>query len=334
MKFIRKYFMNNIQTSLSFVLTLLLFLGIAIFEQTSQKEFSALAVNASILGIIALGQTIVILIGGIDFSMQWVLAAAAISMSHIYIGSILSLSEMPLGFILLIALLIATAIGSLNGIGVAYFGINPMIMTFAINALVYGVLLAWTNGISGKIAPPEIKEFLNQSIGPIPVIAYIWFIIIVLATFMLSFTKLGRKIYAVGSNEMAARCSGIRVKRIKLMAYCLSGFMAGVGGILMSGQLGTSSLNMSENVTIQSVLAVMLGGTAISGGKGNYLKSVLGAIMLTEIMYIFSCLSVHTGVQKTLLGVILLVAVVLSSLVGNRKRNTPHFVDYESLRMR
>ena len=320
MKYIRKCVLNNIQTSVSLVVVLLLFLLFAIFGHTNKAEFNALAVNASILGIIALGQTLVILIGGIDFSMQWVLAAAAISMSHIYIDSILSLSEMPLGFILLIAMLISTAIGCLNGIGIAYFGINPMIMTFAINALVYGVLLAWTNGISGKFVPPEIKDFLNQSIGPIPVITYIWIGIIILATFMLSSTKLGRKIYAVGSNEMAALCAGIRVKRIKLMAYCLSGLMAGVGGILMSGQIGISSLNMSENVTIQSVLTVMLGGTAISGGKGNYLKSVLGAILLTEIMYLFSCLSVHTGVQKMLLGIILLVAVVLSSLVGNRKR--------------
>ncbi len=279
----------------------------------NSRELSSIATDAAILGIIALGQTFVMLVAGIDFSVQWLLCAAAICVSNIYIKSILALSEIPLFLILLIVLAGSTLIGCFNGIGVAYFGINPMIMTFGVNVLIHGALLAYTNGISGLFMPPEIKDFLNHSWGPLPILVYIWAGLTVAATLMLSGTTFGRRIYAVGRNPLAAYYSGIRVKRIKMFAYCISGFTAGLGGILMAASIGRSYLGMGDNTIVQSILAVTIGGTAISGGRGSYIGSVIGVITLTALMHIFSKLSVHAGIQHLALGVILMFTIVITS---------------------
>lgn len=304
----KKNALSLICAFLCIIFTILVF-GIGITPKNLINLFN----QAAILGILALGQTVTILVGGIDFSMHWISCSAAIMLSQIYISSTLALSEIPPIIIIVIAIAVSSFIGLVNGVGIAYFDINPMIMTFAINALVHGVLLAWTNGISGKIIPPELKTFTSQSILGMPVLVCVWLIIIIISVIILNLSTIGRKLYAVGSNEIAAECSGIRIKRIKLVAYTFSGFIAGLGGILMAANLGTSSLFMSDDVTLQTIFVVLIGGTPITGGKGGYLGTVMGTILLVEIMYIFSSLKIYTGVQKILLGLILFGFIVTSA---------------------
>ncbi len=279
----------------------------------SSKQLRDLATSAAILGIVALGQMLVIFVGGIDFSMQWLLCSSGILITKLYVSNMLSQTGLPIIALLLIVLAASTAVGCLNGVGIAYFSINPIIMTFCTNVLLHGIMLAWTNGISGQFAPPEITNFLNQSWGGIPVLVYIWAIITVAATFILLKTTFGRKLYAISFNQRAAYYSGIRLKKIKMAAYCISGFVAGLGGILMAANEGRSYLGMGDNMIIQSILVVFIGGTSLGNNRGNYIGTVIGTIALTLLAFLLTKLHIPSGFERMIFGVILMATLIATS---------------------
>ena len=144
-----------------------------------------------------------------------------------------------------------------------------MIMTFGMNVIIQGGLLAVTHGMPGNYAPKVLQSAVLGSVGGIPNILLIWLFIIVIVTVVLCKTPFGRKIYAVGNSTTVSYYSGIKVKRVKMMAYCISGFSAALGGILMASKVGQSYLGMGDAVMFQTIAAVAIGGTSMAGGSGS-----------------------------------------------------------------
>lgn len=292
----------------SVILTCILFLIVKIPKNSSTAFFDDIA----ILGIVSLGQLVVMISGGIDFSLQGIYCGSAIVMSHIYINSVLALSEVPAWVMLLILVTGAALIGMVNGFLISRFSINPLIVTFAMNTLLIGIIYAYTNGITGRIAPPSFKEFVDITILGIPIILIFWLFMVGVIAIILKKTVAGRILYATGTNRISAQLSGINVNRVTVLSYTVSGAFAGLAGMLACANNGYSTLTMADNVTIHTLLVVLLAGTSVFGGRGKAHKTIFGALILTDITYIFRLIPIHSGLQNITFGVLLLTLSVFS----------------------
>ena len=290
------------------VLTGILFFVVGVPKTGTTSFFDDIA----ILGIVSLGQLFVMISGGIDFSLQGIYSASAILMSHIYMNSARASSEVPSLVIILIILAGAALIGMINGFLIARFNINPLIVTFAMNTLIIGIMYAYTNGITGRIAPPAFKEFVDITIFKIPLILIFWLVMVLVIAAVLKKTVSGRILYATGANRNSAYLAGINVKRVTVLSYTVSGVFAGLAGMLACANNGYSTLTMADNVTIQTLLVVLLSGTSVFGGTGKAYKMIFAALIITDITYIFRLIPVHAGIQNIALGVMLLTLCVFS----------------------
>ncbi len=308
---LRLFVQANKSILLSYACALLIFVAITLVSPgfASGRHIRILVIDAAVLGMIALGQTFVIIIGGIDISIPWTVTGTAFFLSLFTSGH-----DAGLGLIVPVLLAGATCIGLLNGLGIAYLDIPPIIMTLGMNSVLLGGLLGITRGRPGGDAPPTIQWMANGNLGPIPVIALIWLVAIVLATIVLRKTSFGRQLYFIGNSESVARFSGVDVRSRKLIVYSLSGFMAGVGGMLLAGRIGQSYLGMGDPYLFQSVIVVVLGGASILGGSGQYIGTVAGAFILTIVNGLLPVFNIPTSAQQIVYGVVLFVAVLLTSI--------------------
>ena len=169
-------------------------------------------------------------------------------------------------------------------------------MTLGMNSVLLGGLLGITGGRPGGETPPFIQWMANGSAGRIPVILILWIAATAVGTIALRKTAFGRQLYFIGNSESVARFSGVDVRSRKLIVYCLSGFTAGMGGILLAGRIGQSYLGMGDPYLFQSVIVVVLGGASILGGSGQYIGTVAGAFILTIVNGLLP------GVQHSYLG--------------------------------
>jgi ribose transport system permease protein len=306
------FFQSNKAIILSYSCALLIFIIISIVTPgfAGPRHIRIILIDASIVGLIALGQTFVIITGGIDISIPWTLNSAAIFLTLLSGGR-----DSGLGLIIPLILVGTTFVGLLNGLGIAYLDIPPIIMTLGMNSVLLGGLLGITGGRPGGNTPPFIQWLANGSAGPVPTIVIFWVVAIVIATVILRKSVFGRQLYFIGNNETVARFSGVDVRSRKLIVYCLSGLTSGIGGILLAGRIGLSYLGMGDPYLFQSVIVVVLGGASIMGGSGQYLGTVAGAFILTIVNGLLPVFNIPTSAQQVLYGVVLFLAVLLTSLL-------------------
>lgn len=293
-------------SAVSIVLALVLFLVLGLPKKLTISYIDDIA----IVGIVSLGQLIVMINGGIDFSMQGIYCASAIMMSHIYHESSLSNINLPVILIFLMILCVATLIGAINGIMISRFNINPMIMTFTMNALLDGILYAYTSGISGKIAPPAFKIFINKTVIGVPILLIFWILITVILALFFKKTTTGRQMLATGTNKAACQLSGFNVNRITTISYALSALFASIAGMMACANNGTSMLSMADNVTIQSLVIAVAAGASVFGGKGSVYLTLVGAFAYTSLNYIFRLFPIHSGVQDIIIGLLLMLMIL------------------------
>lgn len=320
MEALKRSFRRNNTIYISYCTAIIMFLVVSVFrpEFASIGHIKIMMIDAAILGILATGQTFVILVGGIDLSIQWNMCAAGIMVSMLYKSW--GLAENQVIWLVLLCLVTTVLIGFINGFGIAYLGINPMIMTFGINTIIQGIVVGLTSGtLPGGYAPDNLEALALGDVAGVPNMVLIWLLIIVVISVILAFTPYGRKIYAIGNNETVSYYSGVNVKRVKMFAYAISGFFAGVGGILFTGRIGQSYLGMGDFVLFQTIAVVAIGGTSMIGGKGNYIGTVSGALILTILNGLLSAFLIPASVQQILYGLTLLVAVFLSAGKKNKK---------------
>lgn len=262
---------------------------------------------AAFLGIISAGQTLVILSGGegIDLSIGAVVTLAAILTFRINDGQ----NEL-VPAAMAVALLSGTFIGLLNGIGVALLKVPPLVMTLGMAGVVQGLILAITQGeMIGDTAPVMGRYISAPLVLGIPGVIFIWFILAGLLWLLLERSAYGKQLYGIGVNRVTSRLSGVRVPIVVIITYTLSGLLAAFGGFMLLGFTQTVFMNLGGPYLFPSVAAVVVGGTALSGGKGSYWGTMAGALVLTLITSLLTTMQLPEAFRQITLGVILLVLI-------------------------
>ena len=298
-------------------LAVFVFVSVARPAFAGPAHLSFLLLTASYIGIVALGQTFVIIGGGIDLSIPWTLNMAATLLTAIAAGR-----DMGLVVAIPVVYCLAAAIGLVNGVGIALLGIPPIVMTLAMNVAIEGGLLALLGGTPTS-APPHLIVFLaTGSAGAIPMGVIIWASLALIATAALSLMTFGRFLYAIGTNRSVAAVSGVNVARVEIITYVISGLSAATAGILLTGFVGQSYLGLGDPYLFASVAAVAIGGASILGGSGHYLGSIAGALTLTVLAGLLPILNLDPGWLEVAYGIAILITVGLASLRRPLDRST------------
>lgn len=263
---------------------------------------------ASFLGVIATGMMMVILLGQIDLSVPWtVTAGAMMACAATAYGAGGSLFAIPFG------IACGASIGLLNGLAVAYLRIPSMIITLATNAVVQGLMVVYTGGFSPQDSASQAMRFLatGYTIPSVPNGVLVWFAVGVLAVFLLTRTTFGRSLYATGNRERAAYMSGIDTRRVTVLAFVISGSLSALGGVLLAGYASKASQSMGDAYLLPSIAAVVLGGTHVLGGKGTYLGTVAGVILITLLQSILSVMQIEEAGRQLIYGVVIIGMLLL-----------------------
>ena len=266
------------------------------------------AVLAAFIGIVALGQTFVIIGGGIDLSVPWVLNAGAVLVTMMARGQ-----DGPLLWAVPLVLAAGAMVGMVNGLGIGLFGVPPIIMTLAVNVILQGSILVYTGGAPTPSAPHLLQFLAVGRIGPLPVVLVIWIVLAAAASVLLSKTAFGRYLYAVGTSRTVAEFSGVPTLRTTVLAFTLSGFSAALAGILLTGYSAQAYLGMGDPYLFTSIAAVAIGGASILGGSGHYIGTVAGALVLTVLTGLLPALNLSNGALLIVYGAVILITVSLAS---------------------
>lgn len=270
--------------------------------------------RAAYLGIIALGQFCVILLGRIDLSMPWTMAAAAI------LGTAAAASTGIDGIAVPVGILVGMAVGLVNGLGVALLRVPAMIFTLGINSVLLGMMALFTGG---GFAPGDNATAFMSVLGvgttaglPNPV--WIWAALALAVAVLHRRTIYGRVAYALGRSEVAAYLSGNRTRLTLVTAFVICGFCAGLGGMLVAGYAGKAAQSMGDPFLLPSIAAVVLGGTSVLGGRGTVTGTVIGVLLITLLGSILSVAQIFEGGRL----VIYSLAILAMLLVYGRERKT------------
>jgi ribose transport system permease protein len=269
---------------------------------------------AAFLGIISAGQTLVIISGGegIDLSIGAVVTLAAILTYRINDGQ--NAMVLPA---LAAALAAGTAVGFVNGIGVAALRVPPLVMTLGMAGVVQGLILSYTQGnMVGNTAPIMSTYISRPLLFGIPGVVFIWLLLALAMWLLLERSRYGKQLFAIGVNRTTARLSGVRVPRMVVLTYALSGLLAAFGGFVLLGFTEVVFLNLGGPYLFPSVAAVVVGGTAIAGGKGSYFGTMAGALVLTLITSLLTAVQMENAFRQIILGATLLVLI---SLYGRQR---------------
>ncbi len=254
------------------------------------------------LAILAASQTLTMITGGIDLSVGMVASMSAYVMA----------TQAPAEGVIaasILALVVATVIGLVNGIGVGIFRVHPLIMTLGMSLVVLGLLTVYQRIVigSGTRVPDEILWLgARTSFGWIPNSLLIFIPLAAVILFGLRRSGFGRLLYAIGDNEFAARLAGVRVWQVLLVLYLISGLLAGIAGLIYAGLTQTATGTLVEVYVLPSVAAAVIGGTSIYGGRGGYAGSIVGAVILTVLTTLLTVLQMPEAARQILFGAIVL----------------------------
>lgn len=281
---------------------------------------------AALIAIVAIGQTFVIQQGGLDLSLP-----GAVTLGALLASSLGTDPAIGLPLAIAIAILGTSLFGLLSGIIVAVFGLPPLVVTIATNALLVGAVQAISGGFSGQ-SDPNLSAFAISKLWGIPVLAVIALVIVTVVQVVLKLTRVGRRFELVGENPRSADIIGIPVRRYVISAYWLASALAASAGVLLAGLLRTPTLTAGDTYLLPSIAAVVLGGTALTGGRGSLVGTALGALFLAQLTQLVQTFTTLTAVQNIVQALIIGVGIVAQLQLGGsssrlkglvRKRSTP-----------
>lgn len=295
---------------LTFLVAFLLFAFVSVVKPgyANVANIRVLSISIAILGLTALGQTLPILTGGMDLSIPWMFCIGGYLCAALTGGD-----NGKLLYAVPAVLIVGLVMGTFNGFGIAFVGIAPVIMTMASNIIFQGLLVGLTEGTPGGRIPDALKSLALEGNGIVGRLFIVWLIISVVAWLLLVKTPYGRKIYAVGNSETCSLYSGINVKLMKLSAYALCGMMATLAGMLYAGRVSQLYLGMGDTYQMASISAVAVGGVSLVGGSGSYIGTMAGCFVIVILEGLLAAMSFSQGVQKIIYGIVLFLAVLLSS---------------------
>lgn len=261
----------------------------------------------SVMGIVSVFTTMLMIGGGLDLSVG---STAALT------GIVVAVLMKPLGIwnAAAVGLLTGVAVGLINGILVTYIGINPVIATLGTLYVARGMALVWANGLTMPVFHEQFGWLgAGRILGiPFPILAAA--VLFVVGMIVMHFTTYGRALYAIGGNETASFLATLPVRRVRMIAYTLSGFSAGLAGVILTSRLQAASPSAATGLEFSVIAAVVLGGTSLAGGKGTILGTLLGVLILGTLNNGMTLASLATEYQQIVQGLVLLLAVALDQL--------------------
>ena len=278
-------------------------------------------VQSATRGLASIGQAFVVLTGGIDVSVGGVgLFASALGASLITSSADQNLlgTVFPLGVGILVMLMAGTAAGAINGLAVSRIGLPPLIATLAMWQIGEGLGFVITQGFPVENLPKQIAFWGSGTISGLATPVVLFIVTASIAYFFLNHTSYGRSVYAVGGNSVSAWLSGVDVKRIRASVYVISGFLAGLAGVVFTGRVESATMKSLLGLELDSIAAVFIGGVSIFGGRGSVIGVVIGVMILGVINNAMSILNAETSVQLIVKGSIIFTAVALDNWRNRR----------------
>lgn len=279
----------------------------------SVDNLSSVARAFSFVAIMAIGMTIVIITGGIDMSVGSIFAFAGVITAYCY-----SDLQLALPLCILLGIIGGAAFGFINGLLINECNLPPFIATLGTMSVARGLSYAITSGF--PISMPSSFNKLGQGMIfniPYPIILMI--VLAIIFTFILNKMIFGRHVYAVGGSEEASAISGIKVKRVKLAVYTISGFLSAIAGIIMTARLGVAQSTAGLGYELDVIAAVIIGGASFSGGKGTIVGAILGAAIMGVLRNGLVLLNVSAYWQQTVIGLVIIIAVTIDQLRYKKK---------------
>lgn len=297
--------------ALSSLIIMMIFFSIFSEYFFTTTNLLTIALQTSVIGIIAIGQTMVIITGGIDLSVGSIVAFSGVT------AGLLVERGLPLVPALILGVFIGAAVGIVNGGLISKANLPPFIATLGMMMVLRGLTLALTNGMPISSFDDSFVYLSGGSVFGIPNPVIYFISLGLIFNFILRRTVLGKDIYAIGSNEEAARLSGVNIVKVKLMVYGFCGFLSGISGIILASRLISAQPTEGAGYELDAVAAVVIGGASLSGGKGNIIGTIIGAFIMSTLRNGLNMMNVSGFWQQFVVGVVLLLAVYLDQ---KRKR--------------
>lgn len=256
-----------------------------------------------VLGMVSLGQTFVVLMGGIDLAV-----GSLVSALTVFLANFLEWRPDLVWLALPLALVAATCVGAINGLLTVVLRVHPLIVTLGMSSIIFGGTLMYRKEPGGTI-PRGFADVAYTNVGGIPISAIVLVVVFACAGLWLQRTRTGRSIYFVGGNREAARLNGLPVDRIVVLAYALSGLCAGIAAIFLTARTGVGDPRIGVALTLQSVTPVVVGGTILAGGRGGVLGTFLGVLLVTMLNSLLNFVNVSSYYQWVIQGLIIITAV-------------------------
>jgi ribose transport system permease protein len=283
--------------------------SILIEGYSSEFTVRSMLVLASLLGVASIGQTLVVLIGGIDLSTPFVIGFANVVAAQLYGDG------MNFALVCLMVGVLALVIGAVNGALSSTLAIHPLIVTLGVGTAIQGAVLLWTAGFPAGSAPETVTKFVSIGghAGPLPVpwLVPSFLVVIAIISVVLARTPFGRRLYAVGSNPSAAPYALISPRVVWTATYALSALFAAAAGVLLLGFTGSAYGDVGQPYLFQTIAAVVIGGTTLVGGRGGLIGTAAGALVLIEINTLLIGLGLSPAMVEAALGVLIIALVSL-----------------------
>ena len=258
------------------------------------------------IGLISLGMTMVILTGGIDLSVGSVLGMCGIIMGALFVAGV------PIGIAALIAILVGALAGLLNGALIVATGVHPLVITLATLAIYRGVAHGIAQGDSFRGFPASFFALGQGTVGPLPTQLLVFVVLAAVAVFVLARTTFGRSLYAFGSNPVATRFAGVAVNRLQVAVYTITGLLSGIAAVIFVARVSSARGDSGALMELDVITAVVLGGTALTGGRGSILGTLLGLLIIGVVRNGLTLIFVPLEVQAVFIGLILILAVTIN----------------------
>jgi ribose/xylose/arabinose/galactoside ABC-type transport system permease subunit len=284
---------------------LTLYGGLVVPHFATETNVTNILRNIAPVGITSLGQTLVIASGGLDLSVGMLMGLVTVLSNGLMNGNA---DLLPVAVVLAVA--VGLTVGLVNGVVITATGINPMILTFGMLSVLEGIIFLYTDRSIG-LAPEIFRKLDAGSVGPLPVSFLLLAGLTAAAWLVLSGTPFGRYVCAIGGDEGNARKAGIPTKKVSILVYTISGLSAAIGGLVLAARLGSGYPLAGRGLELDAIVAVVIGGTSFSGGKGRILGTVGGVLVLALISNILNLLQISPYVQQVTKGLIVVAAVAL-----------------------
>lgn len=272
----------------------------------SISNFRNLLIQSTILAVLALGQTFVIMVRGIDLSIGGIMALS----SSLAVG-LTATGTVPVGLAIPIALAVGAGAGALNGLAVTRLGITPLIVTLAMLSAARGAVFVYTNGANLSPVPDTVISLASTQVFGLPLSVWLLVLLAVAAHLVMSRTVYGRSVYATGGNEVAARLAGLPTARVATLTYVISGMTAAVAGLILVARLKSAGPRAGVGIELTVIAACVIGGASLFGGQGNVVGTLLGVALISLVGNAINLLGVPPAWDELVKGMVIFLAAVI-----------------------